>query len=90
MNYEPPIDDPIATGAVITGLSEHYGYQCEMCGSDWIRYEHLDYKECDQLNCEDPCKERCCNEEGCAGVAIYIDPDNVNESYDTMEEMYGE
>jgi len=50
---------------------EHDGWKCESCGSDWIRYEHLDYKDCDEFNCEDPCLERCCNEENCAGVAIY-------------------
>jgi hypothetical protein len=60
-----------------------------MCGSEWVRYEHLDGKDCEE-DCEDPCNIRCCNEEECAGAAIYIDPDNVNESYDTMEEMYGE
>jgi hypothetical protein len=89
MNYEPPLDDPIATGAVRTGVSEHDGYTCEQCGSDWIRYEHLDAKDCDE-DCEDPCSVRCCNEEDCAGAAIYIDPDNVNESYDTLEEMYND
>jgi hypothetical protein len=89
MSYEPPIDDPIATGAVITGLSEHYGYSCEMCGSEWVRYEHLDGKDCEE-DCEDPCLIRCCNEEECGGAAIYIDPDNVNESYDTLEEMYND
>jgi hypothetical protein len=90
MSYEPPLDDPIATGAVITGFSEHYGYTCEQCGSDWIRYEHLDYKDCDQLNCEDPCKERCCNEEGCIGDAIYSDPKQNTETYDTLEEMHND
>jgi hypothetical protein len=89
MTYEPPLDDPIATGVVRTGVSEHDGYTCEQCGSEWIRYEHLDSKDCEE-SCEDPCLIRCCNEEECAGAAIYIDPDNVNESYDTLEEMYNE
>lgn len=89
MSYEPPLDDPIATGATVTGLSEHYGYQCEMCGSDWVRYEHIDGKDC-EYDCEDPCLIRCCNEEECAGAAIYLDPDNVDETYDTLEEMYND
>jgi len=89
MSYEPPLDVPIATGATVTGLSEHYGYECEMCGSEWVRYEHLDGKDCEE-DCEDPCLIRCCNEEECAGAAIYVDPDNVNESYDTLEEMYND
>ena len=90
MNYEPPLDDPIATGAVRTGVSEHDGYTCEQCGSDWIRYEHLDAKDCEP-ECEDPCNVRCCNEEDCAGGVNYKDPDDPEDStYDTMEEYYSD
>jgi hypothetical protein len=85
MNYEPPLDDPIATGAVRTGVGEHDGYTCEQCGSDWIRYEHLDAKDCTP-ECEDPCNVRCCNEEQCAGGVNYKDPDEPDSTYDTMEE----
>lgn len=45
------------------------GYKCEVCGSTWIRYEHLDKQDCDK-SCSDPCLVLCCNEEDCgAGEA---------------------
>lgn len=49
-------------------MSEHENFNCEVCGSDWIRWEHLDGKDCD--NCEQPCTKRICNEEDCTGEAI--------------------
>ena len=90
MNYEPPIDDPIALlpeGAGEAG--EHAGYRCVRCGSEWIRYEHLDAKDCTD-ECDDPCAIRCCNEEGCGDAAEEYDPDYVGEAYGTLEEMYDE
>lgn len=52
--------------------SEHDGWICESCGSEWIRYEHLDEKDCDETSCESPCLVRCCNEEECAGGAVKL------------------
>ena len=91
MNYEPPIDDPIATGAVTSKAEEgeHAGYRCTMCGSEWIRYEHLDDKDCTE-ECDDPCSIRCCNEEDCGGGAEEYDDEYISETYDTLEEMYDE
>ena len=50
--------------------SEHSGWLCKDCGSDFIRYEHLDGKDCDD-NCSDPCLIRICNEEYCSGEAVF-------------------
>lgn len=50
-------------------MSEHKGYTCLTCGSDWVRWEHLDDKDCDD-NCSEPCLLRCCNEEYCSGQAV--------------------
>jgi hypothetical protein len=50
-------------------MSEHEGYKCAVCGSSWIRYEHIDGKDCDD-NCANPCLMRCCNEEDCVGEGI--------------------
>jgi hypothetical protein len=52
-------------------MSEHEGFKCSICGSNWIRWEHLDGKDCD--NCEQPCTKRICNEEDCTGEAITMD-----------------
>ena len=49
-------------------LNEHEGWVCDTCDSTWIRYEHLDGKDCDE-NCDTPCVLRCCNEEDCGGGA---------------------
>ena len=57
-------------GEELADHNEHAGWKCESCDSSWIRYEHIDAKDCDEMSCEDPCNIRCCNEEECAGVAI--------------------
>ena len=51
--------------------SEHNGYRCVACGSTWIRFEHLDGKDCES-ECESPCLVRCCNEEYCIGEAEIV------------------
>lgn len=51
-------------------MGEHEGWLCSECGSDWIRYEHVDGKDCDE-NCSDPCLARICNEESCIGEAVF-------------------
>jgi len=56
-------------GEEMADRNEHAGWTCESCGSSWIRYEHLDTKDCEE-SCQDPCTMRCCNEEECAGMAI--------------------
>ena len=55
-------------------MSEHEGYVCNSCGSDWVRYEHIDGKDCGD-DCATPCLIRCCNEEDCSGGAI-LDGEN--------------
>ena len=50
--------------------SEHAGWLCGDCGSDFIRYEHIDGKDCEDT-CEDPCLIRICNEENCIGEAVF-------------------
>ncbi len=54
-------------------MSEHDNYQCLICASTWVRYEHEDYKDCTD-DCDDPCIMRCCNEEDCIGEAVWINP----------------
>lgn len=56
-------------GEELADHNEHAGWKCEGCGSSWVRYEHIDSKDCDEMSCEDPCTMRCCNEEDCAGIA---------------------
>lgn len=56
-------------GNIWEALNEHDGWVCDTCNSTWIRFEHLDGKDCDE-SCESPCLLRCCNEEDCAGEAI--------------------
>lgn len=51
-------------------MNEHEGWLCNLCGSDFIRYEHLDGKDCDK-SCSDPCLIRICNEEYCTGEAVF-------------------
>jgi hypothetical protein len=51
---------------------EHSEYRCGACGSDWIRYEHLDQADC-EAKCQNPCTIRCCNEEDCVGEAVLVD-----------------
>lgn len=50
--------------------AEHEGWLCGSCGSDFIRYEHIDGKDCDET-CSDPCLIRTCNEEDCIGEAVF-------------------
>ena len=50
---------------------EHEGWVCSECGSDWIRWEHLDGKDC-EVDCNDPCTLRMCNEEDCIGEAVQL------------------
>jgi hypothetical protein len=52
-------------------MNEHNGYACATCGSQWVRWEHLDQKDCDDT-CQEPCLIRCCNEEDCVGEAVKI------------------
>lgn len=50
-------------------LNEHKDYICGDCGSTFIRYDHLDGKDCDGA-CDNPCLLRMCNEDYCLGIAI--------------------
>ena len=50
-------------------LNEHKDYICGDCGSTFIRYDHLDGKDCDDA-CGNPCLLRMCNEDYCLGIAI--------------------
>jgi hypothetical protein len=50
-------------------LYEHKDYICGDCGSTFIRYDHLDDKDCDDA-CDNPCLLRMCNEDYCLGIAI--------------------
>ena len=54
-------------------MNEHEDYQCTFCKSRWIRWEHIDKKDCDQI-CDDPCLLRCCNEEDCTAGDVWINP----------------
>ena len=53
-------------------MNEHNNYVCATCGSQWIRWEHLDGKDCDD-NCQEPCLIRCCNEYDCVGEAVKVE-----------------
>jgi hypothetical protein len=52
-------------------MSEHKDYMCVDCASTWVRYEHIDGKDCDNT-CDNPCLIRMCNEEDCIGNAIMV------------------
>jgi hypothetical protein len=66
-------------------MNEHEGYLCVECGSSWIRWEHIDGKDCTE-ECQEPCVMRCCNEENCAGEAIK-DPSQKSISWGELAEL---